>query len=612
MISKNYKLICLLAVLIVVVTSVAHAFTYETKTNTVTQTIKDTSWLDGWDKRVKITIDHSDVNENFTNFPILVYLGSSAGRNKDNVTFIFDELQNVANRKKIAVTTKDNTQCYVEIEKYNQTNKQAWLWVKVPNISSVEDTVLYLYYGRTQADNNNYVGDTGSAAAKQVWDSNFKAVLHLNQTPSGQAGEIKDSTSYANNGTTQGSMNSTDLVDAKIGSGLEFDEIDDLIRVPNSTSLSFSKGSGTCELWINWANASDGDHQIVMTSSNRFTGTPQDGFEWASQGNGNHFFYPWAGNGNDYNLGPNPFTNGVWHHLVVTYLYATKEVKIYIDAINMSFSTTWVPTFWTQLANTSDWLWGGNPDRPTRYFDGKFDEIRIHSEAKSTAWIKASYESGRDDLIDLGIQDMQNRYSLDALGGFMIVGDGTPNWGSSAGTISFWVNWDTVGNRPWGQHDNMELRFSGSYLVVDWGASGSLTSNTAFNAGKWYFIAIVWNENLDRLYLYVGDQNNAPVVDAQNNSWTLSVSTVGVTQNNFLASRGGVNPTDGRGDDLRYWNVDRSLAAIQNDYITEITGLQTNLRSYFRLNNNFYDSGPNNNNGASSGSYSFSTSVPFC
>ena len=204
-----------------------------------------------------------------------------------------------------------------------------------------------------------------------------------------------------------------------------------------------------------------------------------------------------------------------------------------------------------------------------------------------------------------------NTHSLNATGGYMIVGAGTPNWGSPTGTISFWIKWNVVANRPWGQQENMETRFSGTRIILDWGTTGSLTTNTSFVAGKWYFIAIVWNQNTDRLYFYVGNQSTLPTLDSANNAWTAQVSTVGVTQNNFLASKGGVNPTNGYGDDLRYWNTDRTLAAIQNDYKIEITGSETNLRSYFKLDNNFVDAGPNHNDGSGVGSYSFSTDAPF-
>jgi len=225
-------------------------------------------------------------------------------------------------------------------------------------------------------------------------------------------------------------------------------------------------------------------------------------------------------------------------------------------------------------------------------------------------WTNADYDKTNEELA-IYVDERNNTHSVDATGGYVIFANGTPNWGSVTGTISFWIKWDTVGNRPWGQHDNMETRFSGTNLVLDWGAAGSLTSSTSFTAGKWYFIAIVWNENTDKLYLYVGDQDNPPTLDAQNNAWTSTVSTVGVTQNNFMASKGGVNPTDGHGDDLRYWNIDRTLAEIQSNYDTELTGSETNLRSYFKLNNNFDDIGPDNNDGSGSGSYSFSSDMPF-
>jgi hypothetical protein len=424
----------------------------------------DPHWLSGWEKRIQITIDASDVGEPLTNFPILVYLSANSGRLDDDVTAIFDELQSDANRKKIAVTTADGvSECYVEIERWNQSAEQAWLWVNVPSISNTTDTNLYLYYYSSQSSNTAFVDDTGLGNSSQTWNPNFLAVLHLNQTPSGLDDDMTDSSSYSNHGTTEGSMNASSLRDTQIGQGLVFDELNDLIRIPNSTSLSFSKSAGTCELWINWVNASDGDHQIIMTSSNRFTTGARDGFEWASQGDGDHFFYPWAGNDSNYNLGPNPFTNNVWHHLVVTFDNTSNEVKIYIDSVNMTFTTENVPAGWTQLANASDWLWGGNPNRTSRYFDGMFDEIRIHNVSRSNGWIHASYETSRDDFLnysqeetqtfqlDLEVQWTSVDYSetneelclfvadgtssLDATGGYLRIGDeyGDPVVGSQSG-----------------------------------------------------------------------------------------------------------------------------------------------------------------------------------
>jgi len=84
---------------------------YETGSQSVTQTIVR-KWLSGWDKRVKITIDHNDVSSDLTDFPVLIYLGDASGKNNEDVTFVFNELASDGDRKKIAVTTSDNTtQC---------------------------------------------------------------------------------------------------------------------------------------------------------------------------------------------------------------------------------------------------------------------------------------------------------------------------------------------------------------------------------------------------------------------------------------------------------------------------------------------------------------------
>ena len=118
---------------------------------------------------------------------------------------------------------------------------------------------------------------------------------------------------------------------------------------------------------------------VVRSNLPRFSAS--DGFEWASQGDGDHFFYPDAGipDGN-YNLGPNPFTNQQWHHLAVTIDFDASQTNIYVDGTPMTFSYEGVPSSWNDLTSSDDWLWGGNPDRSSRYFDGVFDEIRVAEE----------------------------------------------------------------------------------------------------------------------------------------------------------------------------------------------------------------------------------------
>ena len=230
-------------------------------------------------------------------------------------------------------------------------------------------------------------------------------------------------------------------------------------------------------------------------------------------------------------------------------------------------------------------------------------------------WTNVDYSESNEELCiyvgDVGTGS-NNTHSLDATGGYMIVGDGTPDWGSTAGTISFWVKMDgTVQGRFWGQHGDMETRWAATNLVLDWGSTTTLTSATSFSANSWYFIAIVWDENNNNLFLYVGDETNPPTLDSNSLSGTWTYTTPLPTENRFMNGAGAIEPVDGHGDDLRYWNIARSLAELQSDYNTTLAGSESNLRSYFKLNDNFNDIGPDNNDGSGSGSYSFSTDVPF-
>lgn len=95
---------------------------------------------------------------------------------------------------------------------------------------SYGDTVLNLYYDETQ-DDNTYVGDIGDTPAQSVWDSNFVAVYHMAQDPSGGTDCILDSTSNELHGTPAGSMTSGDLIDGAIGKAIDLDGSNDYINM---------------------------------------------------------------------------------------------------------------------------------------------------------------------------------------------------------------------------------------------------------------------------------------------------------------------------------------------------------------------------------------------
>src|SRR6056297_2541451 len=120
------------------------------------------SWLSGWAKRRKITIDNTNIDSDLDHFPVPVPLGTSVGQSDQDVSDIFDELGSES--LKIAVTKSDGeTEIYAEVEQWDATNEKALLWVSKSDLTltAASVTELYIYYDSSQSDNTDYIGAVG-------------------------------------------------------------------------------------------------------------------------------------------------------------------------------------------------------------------------------------------------------------------------------------------------------------------------------------------------------------------------------------------------------------------------------------------------------------------
>jgi hypothetical protein len=114
--------------------------------------------------------------------------------------------------------------------------------VEVPELYWAANTTLYMYYGyASAADQQNRTG---------TWSNGYAAVWHLKESPADGAPQMMDSTSNANNGTSQGSMTFGDQVPAKLDGGLDLEGTDDYISALNNGSSLNVGPSFTLEAWI--------------------------------------------------------------------------------------------------------------------------------------------------------------------------------------------------------------------------------------------------------------------------------------------------------------------------------------------------------------------------
>ena len=119
-------------------------------------------WNTDWQFRKPITINYSKVAGDLINFPVLIDmvdddLAAKAQIDGDDIAFA-DYYGNKLDH---------------EIEFYNGTNGKLIAWVRIPFLSSTEDTTIYMYYGNPEALNQEN--------REGVWDSNYMMVHHFNE-----------------------------------------------------------------------------------------------------------------------------------------------------------------------------------------------------------------------------------------------------------------------------------------------------------------------------------------------------------------------------------------------------------------------------------------------
>jgi hypothetical protein len=267
-------------------------------------------------------------------------------------------------------------------EHYDGASGSLIAWVQVEGLTGGVDSVIYLYYGNQ--------GATEQQAGASAWPAEYVGVWHLDEGAGSTT--IEDETANVNTAAANNGLLFGDA--AVIGTGATFDGTNDFLRVPATTSMSSTTGNATFALWLNWDEIITDHWQRVLASENRFAAGANDGYEWAAQPGGDFFLYPWGGDSYCYNLGPNPFVVGQWHHLVATLDYSVREVKMYVDGVPMAFSMEYDSTNWTMPGNPGDWLWGSNIGL-SGAFGGKMDEIQVMRGIRSEAWARTSYANQR-------------------------------------------------------------------------------------------------------------------------------------------------------------------------------------------------------------------------
>jgi hypothetical protein len=173
-------------------------------------------------------------------------------------------------------------------------------------------------------------------------------------------------------------------INAQVGASLDLDGVDDYVDLGNSSSLKPTSAI-TVEMWANMAN-------WTATNSPTFIGNTEVG-GWAIGALGTNLQAAVRRNGT-YGTVATPLS-GIspgWHHLALT--YDGQITAFYIDGALIGTNNAGAP-FPIQYAFTNNTLIGaevasGATPSAGRFSNGKFDEVRIWSIARSASDIQNS------------------------------------------------------------------------------------------------------------------------------------------------------------------------------------------------------------------------------
>ncbi|MFW9835236.1 MAG: hypothetical protein ACFFEK_14645, partial [Candidatus Thorarchaeota archaeon] len=334
---------------------------------------EDTVYLFNYQK--DITLDHTQVVSDLSNFPVLIDITDSDLR--DNV---------LSNGNDIAFTI-DGSPVPHEIELFEQSSGHLVAWVKVPSLSSSVDTVITMQYGCENAP---------PAVGSRVWDE-YETVNHLADDPSGI---IYDSTANNYDGTSFGGMTSGDLVTGVAGNGMNFDF--DPITTDNSDMINIGQiytddwTSFTTSIWVYM----DVNRDCRVFSKSPSTNPSQHIITTRIANNTPTNDYPRlnarlrtdiSGSNHQSNT---TFTLGSWQYLTWMWDATSDTVVGYMNGVPILSETHSGNNLYDSdcvfvIANNNM----ATDSTYNRFFDGILDEVRLTRSIRSAAWIQTEYSN---------------------------------------------------------------------------------------------------------------------------------------------------------------------------------------------------------------------------
>jgi hypothetical protein len=328
----------------------------------------------GYSYRKRITIDHTRVGtgcSHLYDFPVFIKIANDP------------ELKTTANgghvfsNKGHDIVFKDDggSKLDHEVLQYNGSTGSLEAFVRLPQVSSLTDTIFYIHYGDTSVSGSQ-------ENATGVWSNGFTMVYHLDEASgTSGTGSVKDST-----GNTSGTPSSG----LKFGS---WGKVGDSADFSASTGINCGTvGAGlvsedtTISFWIRSYDVDNPSRQNPFNHAYGGWGT----FTLETNGKINWFMGSAGGNASPYTAygsGSGSVTDNAWIYMVGVRNSAGDKWTWYKNG-NVRTSGTYDSSY-PEIRDRTFTIGDGY----VRPINGRMDEFRVSSTPREGCWIKTEYNN---------------------------------------------------------------------------------------------------------------------------------------------------------------------------------------------------------------------------
>ncbi len=365
-----------------------------------------------------ITIDHTNIGSNLTDYPLLI----DAQDNDLKSTVNGGHVQSSSGYD-IAFYDKNTNKLDHEIELYNETTGKYVAWVKIPTVSSSEDTKVFMVYGKS--------GVTTNPSTVATWNDDFLAVYHFSDDVSSTT--FNESTANSSDGTAPAAIT---RITGKAGYGREFNGSSDFIWVDDTdlhADFPSKNASATTEFTISaWVYLDDISDRGPFVSKQTGGSGNERGYVFMLEDNQKMKLEAFQSDNTNCSDGrweiysTSTVSTGNWYNVAVTYKFdgTNSESRLYIDGSEVAYdeicSNAPIRNNWGPIqSNDRDfeigryyWL-----SSYVKYFDGKLDEVRVSKKAFSADWIAVEYTNvtSSTDLYSVSDEEATDLYRWEGI-----------------------------------------------------------------------------------------------------------------------------------------------------------------------------------------------------